>query len=337
MRPGSTVPSQWDLETFVGRFRYYQSVSTDPINMIQSTEQVARCKVALQAYDQGDRTNTITSLWQCQKVVYSCTDPETGEAIWPLFRRSAFIPTNLVIFWGMLYSPQTMPFIVGWQVLNQGYTCCVNLANRNRSNSLSNEKIMTCFAAATGVATGVSMTVKTVVNQLPTPKSVVGKGLHWGIVPLCAIIGAGSTNVYLSRKNEIDQGIGLRASREMKGEPLATSHVAGSKAVLLTIMSRALIPVPTMFMIPILTGGYDKWMSTSKLGVRSLRSLRLGFQLTSLTACLFLSLPLSLAPFPQVCAIEFSELEEEARKKIRQSCNEQSIPTPGTLYYNRGL
>ena len=132
-------------------------------------------------------------------------------------------------------------------------------------------------------------------------QSVVGKGLHWGIVPLCAIIGAGSTNVYLSRKNEIDQGIGLRASREMKGEvkistrirtrieadsvlqPLATSHVAGSKAVLLTIMSRALIPgrlvvlsaalddfsgfvVPTMFMIPILTGGYDKWMSTSKLG-----------------------------------------------------------------------
>ena len=95
-------------------------------------------------------------------------------------------------------------------------------------------------------------------------QSVVGKGLHWGIVPLCAIVGAGSTNVYLSRKNEIDQGIGLRASREMKGEvnrstqirtridadrvsqPLATSHVAGSKAVLLTIMSRALIPGRTV-------------------------------------------------------------------------------------------
>ena len=38
----------------------------------------ARCKAVLQAYDQGDRTNTITALWKCQKVVYSCTDPETG-------------------------------------------------------------------------------------------------------------------------------------------------------------------------------------------------------------------------------------------------------------------
>merc|ERR1711865_295552 len=150
-------------------------------------------------------------------------------------------------------------------------------------------------------------------------------------------IGAGSTNLLVSRKNEITQGIGLRATRDMKGEALATSHVAGSKAVLSTIMSRAIIPVPTMFMIPILTGGYDKWMETSKLSLRSLRGLRLSFQLSSLTACLFMSLPLSLAPFPQVCPIEFDQLEEEAKQQIRSNCKDQSAPVPTTLYYNRGL
>ena len=56
----------------------------------------ARCKAALQAYDQGDRTNTITALWKCQKVVYSCTDPETGALPSPRSLRRTLVSSQLL-------------------------------------------------------------------------------------------------------------------------------------------------------------------------------------------------------------------------------------------------
>ena len=144
----SLVP--YDLDTFRGRFQYFFHVSTNPLNLLHSEADIASCQQTLQRYNNGDTSKSLEELWHCTKVVRSSCHPDTGEPIHVLFRRCAFIPTNLGIFWGMLFTRHTLPFLFGWQALNQSYTCCVNLGNRNKSNNLTNKEIVTCFGAATG-------------------------------------------------------------------------------------------------------------------------------------------------------------------------------------------
>ena len=80
----------------------------------------------------------ITDYIHKKTILESSLNPDTEELIsWPQ-RISAFIPTNLPIFSGMLLTSPTTRNIIIWQGINQSYNAGLNFGNRNASSSQTN-------------------------------------------------------------------------------------------------------------------------------------------------------------------------------------------------------
>ena len=132
-------------------------------------------------------------------VLASCMSPDTEEPImWPS-RISAFIPTNLPIFAGMLISAQTTRNIVFWQWLNQTYNAGLNFGNRNASSPQTTSDLATAYAMACFVSISVALSLRKAADKALAGKTGLGVALAGNMIGYTAVFCAGNSNVYLMR------------------------------------------------------------------------------------------------------------------------------------------
>ena len=93
-------------------------------------------------------------------VMASSENPDTKDIIPWHMRSSAFIPTNMPIFVGMVLSPPTMFQTFFWQWINQTYNAGFNYGNRNASSTQTTSELFIAYAKATAAACTVACSLR---------------------------------------------------------------------------------------------------------------------------------------------------------------------------------
>uniref|UniRef100_A0A7S2ABL6 Uncharacterized protein n=1 Tax=Stereomyxa ramosa TaxID=1078864 RepID=A0A7S2ABL6_9EUKA len=220
----------------------------------------------------------------------------------------------------MLVSPTTTPWIIFWQFLNQSYNMGMNYFNRNASNPLTNQQVFNNYMAATGLSCGVGVGAKLLTSSALVSPSRLKRTLARGFIPLAGTLAASLLNVFLTRKDEVLNGVAVRSSPRGDGEVVGRSKLAGRKGVELTMYSRSLLPLPTFLLAPVFISAV-----TRRFHFRS-KFLLMGVKGSIVSVFLAISLPLSLAPWPLWVPLNKKDLEPELADL---KCN--------TVFINRGL
>jgi len=261
-------------------------------------------------------------LWQAQKVIDTTVHPDTKEVILVPFRVSAFVPANILICLGMLLPGSGIANQVFWQWINQTYNICLNHANRNASNPLTNQELAATYAAAVSASCGVAVGLGLGVKKLPIRPAV--KNVLGLLVPFFSVAIAGVVNVFMMRRNEISHGINMKTQ---EGVVVGKSKTAGLSALAMVATSRVVCSIPVLTAVPLTVNAL---MKTKFFQGKPGRVMALNIGL--ITLALETALPAAIALFPQNISVAASSLEPQFHHLKDREGN------PVTrLYYNRGL
>jgi len=316
---------RYDQATFFGRFRHFLQV-TDSRTLFTTQSQLDEALKALSEYEQkGSPPVTAEEaerLWNFKKTRDAVIHPDTGEKIFPLFRLSSFVPTNVLICAGMLAPNPAMGSVIFWQWINQSYNIALNHANRNASNQLSNSTIAKTYAAAVAISCGVAVGLGELTKRVPLSPSMRG-GLQ-RVVPFTAVSVAGVVNVFMMRWNETKQGITVF---DGEGKELGKSKKAGFNALSQVAFSRVATSFPCLMLPPVVMNYFDSTGLFQKSPW-----LRQPVNLGVITVILVTALPASVAIFPQIVSTSPNKLETEFHHIVDRT------GTPvDKVYYNKGL
>jgi sideroflexin-5 len=161
-------------------------------------------------------------------VISTAVHPDTGEYIPWLFRFSSFLPTNMPIAFGMIFTAPTPFNTIFWQWFNQTYNAALNYQNRNASSQYTAQDIMMSY----GMATGSSIAVALALRKLFAKKTAGLKGGPMYIMnALCsffAVSAGGFLNAFFMRRVEMEKGIDVidKTTGEVYGKSKACAKMA---------------------------------------------------------------------------------------------------------------
>ncbi|CAM9795234.1 unnamed protein product [Choristocarpus tenellus] len=326
--PFSTEKPRYNMTTFVGRTLHFYSIN-DPRTLLNTPADVKVAERLLQQHDRGEAPESVTDeqLWAARRVLESTIHPDTKEAIFPLFRFSAFVPVNMAIVTATLTPAvlRSFPATAGIHFLNQTYNAAINYANRNASNPVPMERLVEGYmgAVATSLSIGMSATYLT--------KRVAASGgggaaasLIRMTVPFVAVAGAGASNVFLMRRNELKEGVDMY---DEDGRMLGKSVKAGETGLAKCAAARVIWNVPVMVLPPVIMTRLEK-LPLLACNPR----LRMACETAVVTACLLGAVSPALAFFPQRDSIPVEKLEPEFKGHLGTN----GLPVTH-LWYNKGL
>lgn len=300
--------SLYDQSTYVGRFQQMLSI-INPLTLFTSDNELRKAMDLLEAPDKTSIADE--DLWAAKNLRDAIIHPDTKEKIFPAFRMSAFVPMNVPLVAGMISSSPTLFSTVFWQWANQSYNVAVNYANRNASNEMSMDKVAQAYAGAVAASCSIAVGLGEFAKKAPPMVKL--------FVPFTAVASAGALNVFLMRRNEIEEGITVKDS---EGNVLGKSKVAGKQAIMQVAATRVILPIPVILFPSII-------MKFVKVQNPRLRMLT---ELSVITGCLSFALPSAISLFPQESSIDVRELEPEFHNLRTPSGNPIS-----TAYFNKGL
>lgn len=188
---------RYDQSTFSGRAKHF-FVTTNPLNVLASDEELDRAKQIVTDYRQGTLKTPLSDdeIWKAKELYDSAFHPQTGEKVFVLGRMSFQVPGNMLITGCMLTFYRSTPAVVFWQTVNQTFNAIVNYSNRNASVGVSNEQLGTAYVAATtaSVATALGF------NKLIASSPKLAGGIVGRLVPLLAVAAANCVNIPLMRQ-----------------------------------------------------------------------------------------------------------------------------------------
>jgi len=319
--------SRYDQDNYWGRVIHFFNV-TDPRTLLVTNKTLQGAITLLDEYkaekdEQVLKTNPkydTNKIYYAMKLKQSSIHPDTKEPIFPAFRMSAFVPMNLLIVSGML-SARSIPSTIFWQTVNQTCNVCVNYANRNASNEVSNATLFKNYLAAVGSSVGTAVGLNEWVKRSAFAPAL--KNTLLSIVPFTAVAVANVLNIGMMRREEMTQGITVS---DKEGNPYGKSAVAGKMGVAQTISSRILLISPSMIVQPMLMNYLE-----SKNILKTAMSKQVA-NLALLTFFIGAFLPMGIGLFPQTSSIAAGELEE----KFHNITNAKGEKI-NTFYYNKGL
>jgi tricarboxylate carrier len=231
---------------------------------------------------------------------------------------SGYVPFNSPILAGMLMNNPSMPQLIFFQWLNQSHNACVNYANRNASKPTEISRFLKGYTSAVtaAISLSVGLTIGIKKASFFTP-SVRSRLLRF--VPLPAVMTASTLNVVLMRIHELDEGIDVM---DKTGRVVGNSKLAAKNALQDMAVTRMVLPVP-LLLFPSISMGFIEKTAFLKRNPR----LSMPINILLCTLSFFVTLPATLAIFPQMSEIKTENLEEE----IRKNCSDE------TLFYNKGL
>lgn len=311
--------SRYNLNTYLGRF-YHNIEIIDPRTLFISNDKLNNSIKLLEDYKNGNLPIGFDDklLWEAQKIKQSTIHPDTGEKILMPFRMSGYVPFNSPILAGLLMNNPTIPQLIFWQWLNQSHNACVNYANRNATKPTNMKRFVKGYScavtAAISLGVGLNLGIKNASFFSKTMKSMLLR-----FTPLPAVMTASTLNVVLMRIHELEEGIDVI---DKQGNVIGNSKLAAKYALKEMAITRAVLPIP-LLLFPSLAMSYIEKSSLLKKNPRLGMPINIG--LCSLS--FFITLPATLAIFPQLSEVKIEDLEAELQKK----CSDE------TLFYNKGL
>lgn len=263
--PFRTDGPRYDMSTFVGRTLHFYSVN-DPRTLLYTKDDTlgAERLLLLQSRGEAPAGTTDADLWRARRILESALHPDTGEEIFPLFRFSAFVPVNMVVVTATVAPVviSSFPATAFIHFFNQTYNAAINYANRNASNPVPTARLVEGYAGAviTSLSIGLSATALT--------KRVLARGgggaaasIIRSTLPFLAVAGAGASNVFLMRRNELTTGVNVF---DDDGKDLGKSievgaggDVRGDCGVVVLAVLMVLVLVMVMMLVLVVVG--DGW------------------------------------------------------------------------------
>ncbi|KAF0977801.1 hypothetical protein FDP41_003123 [Naegleria fowleri] len=319
--------SRYDQNTYWGRVIHFFNV-TDPRTLLVSNSTLKGAISLLDDYKAEQDIKELQTnpkyapekIYYAMKLKQSSIHPDTKEPIFPAFRMSAFVPVNLLIVSGML-TARSIPSTIFWQTVNQTCNVCVNYANRNASNEVSNATLFKNYLAAVGSSVGTAVGLNEWVKRSAFKPAI--KNTLLSIVPFTAVAVANVLNIGMMRREEMTQGITVF---DKDGNAYGKSAIAGRLGVAQTITSRILLIAPSMIVQPMLMNYME-----SRGILKSAMSKQLA-NLALLTVFIGAFLPLGIGIFPQMSPIKNTDLEEQFHNATNP--NGEKVTT---FYFNKGL
>ncbi|KAL1925593.1 uncharacterized protein VTP21DRAFT_476 [Calcarisporiella thermophila] len=314
---------RYDQSSYWGRLLHFMDV-TDPRTLFVSSRRLAEAKQLMDDYRAGRAVRASEDeLWKAKKIVDSTLHPDTGKPIFLPWRMSSFVPTNMLILFGMLLPNPSIKSIIFWQWANQSVNVAINFANANKTTEMSLKETGIAYAAAVttscGLAVGLNQAVPRLRKISPTVRGVLTR-----LVPFVAVAAAGTVNVYLMRWKELRDGIDVL---DAQGQSLGRSQKAGSSAVGQVAISRVLTSMPALLIPPLIMGQLER---TRFIRNRPYLATPINFGVIGLT--LMTALPMAIAVFPQRATVPVTSLEERFHHL------KDSLGRPvTTVTYNKGL
>lgn len=322
---------RFDESNFMGRFSR-MLLACDPRLLLYSTEQVQHSKHLIENYQdysqkQGNGSAFVSdrALWEARRIVEAALHPDTGDVIPRPFRMSGYVPYNGPICVAMVAS-QSTPALLFWSWINQSQNALVNYYNRNASSPMSNETLLTSYAAAVGSALLVAFGLATAIQRRFEPAKAKAL-LRWVAFPSAVV--ASSLNCYIVRSPEMATGIPLLDADGYDVLPGETSQIAATRGVHSTTLSRAILQAPVYFLPPVLLSAVPP--------IRHLLARHPGLTVPVTTYLLLVSfgigLPATVAIFPQMAELPVDQVEEKFQHLRHGKTNEPYA----RYYYNKGL
>jgi sideroflexin-5 len=313
--------TRYDSTKYVGRLQNILC-AIDPRTLLLSDAQVKSSQKLLAEYKSLGHlppNTTDQQMWTAQQEVAAVIHPATGEPLSPTIgRMSAFIFPNVLTATGMLmHGPTSTAAGVFWQWINQSYNVVNNYTNRS-SAEVDMNVIAQSYGMAVTAACGIALGAGVLIKRVPSLSRV---GL---LVPYLATVAAGSSNVGLTRMNEMTDGISVF---DADGDDLGISVNAGRSAVFNTILTRSMfLPVfPLLFPPMVMTG-------IRKSGLIRAGGPLIAAEVLTITFFMGVGLPCALALQPQKMVLDVNDLEERFRGIDPKTGKPRDV-----VYANKGL
>ena len=304
-------PSPYDLSTYTGRVCHLAQV-TNPLLMLEATHAnltSAQSVVSqVEGQQEGFKAVEPSTYWKAKTLVGSAIHPDTKEVIPTFGRFCAFMPANIPILLGMLHpsAAASAPLMMFWQWSNQTYNVAVNYCNRNASSSLTAEGMFKSYLAAVALSCSISVLGKKMLDAWKSAPFIVRMG-----VPFVSVSAASATNVALMRSSDWTEGVGVQGKESgevlLDGKP---SLVAGKTAISQVAATRVLTCVPLLMAPPVIMAGFERLPAFAKASVRT----KMLINCAVLAGVLQISIPTTLAYFPQTAELPVSDLEHDFRE-----------------------
>lgn len=259
---------------------------------------------------------------KARAVVDSAVHPETGEIVGRMFRRSAFVLFNTPLYFAIAASPNTIGWQLTWQVVNQGYNGVMNYYNRSGTSQAATIEVCGNTCLATGAAVTSFFGIRRLLKNVNFGNGIASLTIQRGLIPAATVIAATTVNVLTSRRSELQNGVAVRTAPNGDGEIIGYSQVAAEKGIKATLMSRAMLPLPSLTISLFAKTLMEKYKFRPLVQYPTLGLVVLTTQL--------ISLPMSLAPWAWFMPISIKDLEPDLRRKA-------SARGLSSLYFNKGL
>lgn len=331
--------SFYNLDTYFGRVQHF-AISTNPLNLLLSTQNLNFANRVVTAHKNGrlqdelspaelEKLN-VNELWKLKNQYNSSFHPETGQLMPWWGRMSSQVPMNMSITGGMLALSHTPALSLMWQLANQSYNAAVNYSNRSGGNDAGITNLALAWAIASGGAIAASFKAQKIVDASKTLQKL-NPTIKRSLAPFAGIVLANFVNIPVMRNREFIDGISV--SNE-KGEILGTSKELTVPAISKVIIGRLCIAACCVMLPALVAKNLGRIGPISRLlkHPKYKTPADVSLSIFSVGLCLLLSVPPSLAIFPQMVKIETSELNEELRNKILEKNPDQKY-----VWYNKGL
>eukprot|EP00033_Pygsuia_biforma_P001799 GCRY01002011.1.p1 GENE.GCRY01002011.1~~GCRY01002011.1.p1 ORF type:complete len:343 (+),score=51.77 GCRY01002011.1:131-1159(+) len=338
MNEDLSLPCRVDQSTLFGRLKHNLKI-VDPTTAFVSKKKLIGHLENLSTFKKNwDGQSPIPkSVYRSEQIKNSMVHPDSFQIIPLPFKMSGFTFAALPIAAGMLIPGQGAIGNVFWQVVNQSHNAALNYSNRpiDRSKVIPRDKlyklplfgelpkttVQSYFGACTAAVTASLSLNKLAANM---NNQILAK-----TTPCIAVVLAGVANLVLMRRPELTEGINVT---DAKGKVVGLSQNAAYQAVRDTAISRAVLPLPILLIPPFATTAIQRsnWYHT--LAQKMPKTANFGMQLSVLTACFYIGIPLAISLFPQMGTISKSKVEKRFQGAKDDEGNEIE-----TFFYNKGL
>jgi len=249
----------------------------------------------------------IEAVKKASRIAGGSVHPDTNQIIPFYMRLSGFVVFNAPIVLMVMFTPnQTPAFNAFMQWVNQTYNAGMNYGNRNASSEYTTQDMARGYSAAVVTSVGIALVSRTLMAKklasLSGPRLLLMNAfLNW-----LAAAFSGFANCTLMRQKELFEGI--KVYNKDGTVCYGKSKEAGKRALLLTGLSRFILPFPVLFFPALMN------MALVRMGLWP-RHTTLG-KLTELTLCvlaLSVALPGSVALFKQQSMLTRAQIEPELK------------------------
>jgi hypothetical protein len=238
-------------------------------------------------------------------IVNSAILQDTGEQIPRMMRMCAFVPVNVPILFGMLMTSPTTFNTIFWQWFNQSFNAGLNYGNRNASSNYTMNDLAKGYLAAVGGSVGVALTLRKLFSGITKSMSGTKLILLNSLVASFASASANFLNTFCMRSIEMKQGIDVYADPNLT-EKIGTSKECAKKAVISTAVSRMFLSFSCL-----MTPAFFFYLFEKMKLAPTRSALKMPYETGIFIFCLMVSLPMSIAVFPQTGSMNIEKCENE--------------------------